>query len=557
MKSTERRESIRSYFYLILIYLLAHILLNVISGQWWDDWCYWINGTQELKKAYFESGIPLQAYFIASVMWIPNWGYRIVSFFLYLLVGLLFYGIIRKIEFLSEEDAFFIAAIAMTVPVNDARSVLNCFGYTLEIALFMIGFFIATRIENAKSKKKYVFRTISLICLYLSYTMESLLVFTGIIWLYFFYTIWKNNEDKKFLSVISVFFKAYWDYALLPFLFFVLKGIFFKPYGRYAGYNSITLKSLLRGTLLSPISMLKTGAYIVRSYLLQAGMVSLGVIVMVTIIYVVIHIKTQNGEEDAENKIAVKKSLLILLLGLIIYYAGIYAYIIVRGGSSLANTGVGGRDSMLAGFGIGIMAVAFSRLLPIKRIFQNIIPIILIILGIFHFNEWYLNYQEDWYHQLEVRNAIEDNDGFLGDNTILCDFSNPSPIGGTRFYSINGMSYTVTGEKDKFYFSGINDLTYGLTEHDFTAGGYNCDNYDSSDTTIAGVLFINNASINDLDLLKMRFYEVFDKDIFEEEIKSKTDYRYVKILKETSDKIYEEYSYGELTPETLKMLCDK
>ena len=41
MKFTERRENIRSYFCFKLIYLLAHVLLNAISGQWWDEYLHW------------------------------------------------------------------------------------------------------------------------------------------------------------------------------------------------------------------------------------------------------------------------------------------------------------------------------------------------------------------------------------------------------------------------------------------------------------------------------------------------------------------------------------
>ena len=49
-------------------------------------------------------------------------------------------------------------------------------------------------------------------------------------------------------------------------------------------------------------------------------------------------------------------------------------------------------------------------------------PIVFIVLGIFHFNEWYLNYQEDWYQQKVLASVIEEHDGFGEDNTIYCYF---------------------------------------------------------------------------------------------------------------------------------------
>ena len=268
----------RHRIYLAVIYTAAHLMLCLISGQWWDDWCYWINGPEQLVSLYSASGIPMQAYYIMSVMWLPNWGYRIVVFVLFLLVALIFYEILRKTDVFSEDDAFFIAAVAMTVPVNDARTVLNCYAYTFEIFLFMCGFLLATKIKLFSGAKKYLIRVISLILLAGSYTMESLLVFTGIIWFYFLYDVAKNNKNEKAVRKVLLFIRSYWDYLVLPFAFFVLKRIFFKPYGAYAEYNQLTKDSLITGAVLSPKSAFLTGVDIGRSYLTQAGIISLVVV---------------------------------------------------------------------------------------------------------------------------------------------------------------------------------------------------------------------------------------------------------------------------------------
>lgn len=550
---TSKKMNNRYYLKLILIYVVAHVLLCLISGQWWDDWGYWIGGARSLKTAYLESGIPLQAYNIISVMWIPNWGYRIVVFFFFLIIGLLFFSIIRGLNFIPDDDAFWMSAVAMTVPINDARTVLNCYGYSLALFLFMIGFFVAIKAGKCYGWKKVLLRVSSLAFLLYSYTTESLLVLTGLIWLYFLYDIWKKNTDKSVFQNIKVFLKSYGDYFFFPFIFFIFKRIFFKPYGRYTGYNNVTIKSLIKGILFSPYAALKTGASIVCSYIQQISLPSMIVVVGIVIIYLVALWKRRDVVFGTESTI--KKRVIILVLGFLVYYAGIFAYIIIRGGAALNTTGVGGRDAMLAGFGIGIIVVAFSRLLPMKRSIQNLIPVILVVLGIFHFNDWYLNYQEDWFYQQELSNAISENDELGKDNTILCDFLTESPIGGTRFYSINGLSYSITGSMDKFYFSGFEDLCYGVNFNEyFTKGGYNCDEYDSSDTTIDGVLVINNLPIDNLELLKIRFNEMFSPKKYDEAISAHTNYQYVKIDKETSDRIYEEYNERTITSERLRQI---
>ncbi len=544
---------------LALVYSAAHFMLLLISGQWWDDWCYWINGPEQLISLYSASGIPMQAYYILSVMWLPNWGYRIVVFVLFLLVALLFYEILRGMVIFSEDDAFFIAAVALTVPVNDARTVLNCFAYTVEIFLFMAGFLLATKIRLFSGAKKYLIRIVSLILLVGSYTMESLLVFTGIIWLYLLYDIAKNNKNEKPGRKVLLFIRAYWDYLVLPFAFFVLKRIFFKPYGAYAEYNQLTKDSLIRGAVLSPKSALFTGVDIGRSYIAQAGIIPLVLVAAAIAGYLVfkkLRAKDSGNAKESPKK-QIRKWLLILVLGLVTYFAGIFAYVVVRKGETLAVTTVDSRDVMLAGFGIAIFIVAVSRLIPVKRTFQNLLPIVFIVLGIFHFNEWYLNYQEDWYQQKVLASVIEQNDGFGEDNTIYCYFSEPSIVATTRTYTVNGISYTVTGKMDKLYFTRIADLQYGLTEHDFSGSGFNCEDYDTSDRTIDGVLFINVVPVSDSDLIRMRIHEITNPELFGKDIEDITDITYVQISSETSDKIYESYGAGDLTPEILREIVEE
>lgn len=532
---------------LIIIYSLAHWLLCFISGQWWDDWNYWINGAESIKTAYLESGIPQQAYNILSVMWIPNWGYRVVVFFVFLAVGLLFFSILTSVDFFSKEDAFWISAVAMTVVVNDARALLNCYGYTLALLLFMIAFYIITRIRAYRgSRQIWMLRVFSWVLLLYSYTTESLLVFTGVIWLYLFYYIWNDNKEKQIISKIIIFIKKYSDYLGLPFLFFCTKRLFFKPYGAYVGYNSINLESLVDGILVLPFAAFKTGENLIHSYLLQASCVPMIVFLIVVLVYMMYAKKTENSMKQEKIRI-----LATFILGCVVYCAGIFPYIVIRG-EALKTIGPDGRDVMMAGFGVGIIVVAFCRIFPLKKYIQNFIPILFIVLGIFHFNEWYLNYQEDWYHQKIFANGLADKGELGDDDVILCDFSFNSPNISTRFYSLNGMSYLATGKMDKFFLNGINDLRYGIVFNENFQKGYNADDFDISDMTIDAVMFINNIPISNSKCLEMRFDEILRKDIFERKIGNLTDVQYVRIDKAGSDSIYDLYKNSELTSEGLK-----
>lgn len=325
--------------------------------------------------------------------------------------------------------------------------------------------------------------------------------------------------------------------------------LYFKPYGAYAGYNTITIDLLIENTLGSPLTAINTFIRICMTYKYQIDIISIIVLFLFIILYLIIQKKKNSVEEI--KKIQIKKHILFFVLGVIVYYAGLFAYIVIRG-NSLLNEGVDGRDSMLAGFGIAIMFVAASRCIPIKKCLQNLIPIFFIVLGTFYFNNAYLNYQEDWYHQQQFANSIEQYHGFNNDNTILCDFSDSSPINGTRFYSLNGNSYIQTGKMDKFYFCSINDLSIGLNFNNAFLNGYNADEYDPSDMTIDGVLIINNPPISNKEILRIRFDELFLPEVYEQDIKKLSDIQYIRISKEFSNRLYDLYTSKTLTSSILR-----
>ena len=119
------------------------------------------------------------------------------------------------------------------------------------------------------------------------------------------------------------------------------------------------------------------------------------------------------------------------------------------------------------------------------------------------------------------------------------------------------MYYTVTGKRDKFFFSGIDDLQYGLTQNiNLKSKGYNCIDYDSSDFTIDGVIVINNKPIDNVSLLKLRFFEMFNPNKFKKELGVIADYKYFRIALNESDKIYDEYLKGNLTSQLLRQMLE-
>ena len=548
----EKNKTLSEYKYivaLILIYFAAHGISCVISGIWWDDWTIWMSSSETIKNTFWSNGLPWEAYNLFSVMWIPNNGYKIIVFLLFLLGGIFFYNILLTINLFNEKDAFWIAAIYMTVPVNDARITLICYGYTLSLFLFLLAFFLITKMEQFSLVKRRIVKVISLLLFLYSYTTASLLVMMCTVWLYLLYKTIKTHKGKSYMAYVKTFVLTYWDFLILPFIYFFIKNIFFRPSGRYANYNSVTTQALVKGVVLAPFASVKTFAIIVYNYCKQFGLISIILIAFIVVVYFV-----KVGKKDfLKEKKQIKRNLLMFGIGALAYMAGVFPYIVVRAGA-IVCTGVGGRDSMMAGFGISIMLYSFVKLTNFPHMLQKTVFITAIILGIFHFNNWYLNYQEDWYQQLRFANEVAENKELKNDTTVLCDFSYESPCGATRFYTLNGISYYITGKKDKFYMSSIQDLQYGVEYNIYFKEGFNADDYDFYDTTVDSVLVIDNIPIENKKLLRLRFDEIFRPKVFKNNIDALCDIEYVSIPEQLSEEIYNVYFDNQLNSEILRGL---
>ncbi len=544
VNSTRKKKII----WLIVIYTLSQLLLCFVSGQWWDDWGVWGKNTKDIINLWLEHGTPTYIISFFSVMWIPNWGYRFVVFFLYLVDGILAFLIICESRFFSEKDAFYIAAVAITVPVNDARITLICFDYAWSLALFSIGFYWLLLSQGRGTPKKIFYRILSLFFLFWSYSLESLLVFTGVIWIYIIADILRSNKCNFTWGYVLKDLNGYLSFFALPFLFYFIKNTVFKPYGRYSNYNSVTIQRMYENGVNSLHSLTESFKLVVNSYINQISFISIGLFVAAVICLTIKNREVDKCEKRTYCCVQINR----IVLGVIVYFAGMFAHIVVRDGLIIRNTAIDGRDMMLAGYGIAIIAVSFSNLFSRRTVIQRLLPVLLIILGSFHFNNWYLKYQEDWFYQVGFANAIIENDLFKNDNTILCDFATPSPIEGTRFYTLNGMYRDISGKQDKFFFSDISELKYGVDFKDSLLYGYNCDDYKEIDTSIDGVLLIDNCPFENIEIVRMRFYELVNNARFEEEIKNRIKSRYIEISEETSELIYRQYLERKLNSDLLR-----
>lgn len=540
---------------LTIIYFFAHWYLLVATGCWWDDWIVVYSTAEQLKERFCSSGRPWQAYNLMSVRWIPNGGYRIVVFVMFYLGSIFVYQILRSTKIFSNADCFWICALYIVVPINDARITLICYGYTLSLFLFWLSFYLITIWRNKKGKVRIGLRVLSLALLFYSYHPESLLVFTSLIWMYLFYDALREmDKESNLLHRCLYILIKNMDFLLLPFLNFAIRRSLFKPYGAYEGYNSFNAHSLFKGIINFPKSACRTFVNVINNYKQQFGGTFLILFFLLVVVVLGYLFKCKNVE--TEERKSGKTSWLMFAFGIVVYFIGVFPYIIVRG-QDIGGVGVTGRDALLLGLGIAIMLYYGVRLIRWHPVFNKVVYIAIISLGILHFNIWYLNYQEDWYQQLQFEYEIAANPQIKQNNTFLCKFAYASPCDATRFYTLNGISYKVFGDQSRFFMGSVNEMGMNENLQPYLLNGYGMDNYDTNDISIDGVLLINNEPICNREVLSLRWDEGFHKDIFKDRICDKIDVEYITITEEKSKELYGAYKQGKLNSQNVNLFIGK
>ena len=152
---------------------------------------------------------------------------------------LLVYRILGLQSWIRNEDRLLIVILFLVSPLYAARVALVDFPYTFCLFLFFLGWYLIGKNRLA-----------SLSCFFLSFNMESLLVFYLLPVLDYYF---RENNSGRLRDLITWGFRKL-DFIVAPFIWFAIKLLFYRPFGIFAGYNEAFGGSNL---LKSPLLQLK------------------------------------------------------------------------------------------------------------------------------------------------------------------------------------------------------------------------------------------------------------------------------------------------------------
>lgn len=527
---------------IITSYCIAHWGLLIVSGYWWDDAIIRIRDIASLQELYRQTGFVFGDLF-AIIMISCKYNYRCIVFVLGLITSILIYLVARESEVFDESASFWVGAFFNLIPINDARVTYICFPYTISLFLFSLSFFQTIIWKKGMLVNVRLVRIISLILLLLSYTTGSILVMTSIIivWL-LFYDIRQNVNCKSVKSILDKVPKILFsniDYVLLPIVYWVIKSLFFQAYGPYKGYNTISRSGLFLSLVNLPLEVMASIKHILDSYMLiisKSGKFVLVILVTSFVIGIFIYFQKED-EQNMDNMMHVFGQLII---GFMLVFLGVFPYVAVGRSGGLYNTGVVGRDSLLIGFGGAICIYCLGKIF-FKEWFRYTIYVLLMILGIIHFNYWYANYQKEWYKNLEFQDAVASVSDLKTENTFWVVNQYETPCGSSSFYYRNVSAYEVDGNQSRMF------STMRFLADDFQEAYlhyYGMDDYDNSDRSIDGIIILNDNKMSIVDLIKLKGIEIKDYDKFAKEINSLDRYEYYPITEEESDYLIDTYRKG-------------
>ncbi len=439
MKKLWRQTWFRDGLMLFVIYLLIHGFMLILTGTFHDDWTSWFRDAETKSLEGWESGRPYYSLVIEAVWWLPGYGYRILAFLTYFVSYLGMYLTLCHVPEIKRKGALWIAVLAMSMPINDARVLLANYPYALGMMLFWIAAWLF--VKNIHQLTRIPVRAGILILFFLSFTLNSNLVMYGGVLLYILIRV-RPREYIRYL-----------DFAALPIVFFLLNKILFPTHGAFAAenYNAVTVSGLAWAIAAIPQT--------IRNLLLgmtetltdnHVGLIAAIVAAVLCEAFLLWREHRKTGTPSAEQvRVGEKQNLVTFLFGLVMFIAGFFSYTVVREVAMLNLTGITGRDSIQLGFGAALMLYSF----PIKSL-RRPMAIFAAVLAVFHFGNWYLYYQAEWYRELAFQKQIVKIEEIAGGGNYVVNDSQNSAVEERRFYTWSGNAAAATGRQNLFLFNG-------------------------------------------------------------------------------------------------------
>ena len=500
---------------LFALYAISFFLMLTNTGIFWDDWTLYNMPSAIILDTFKQAG-SLSGYFHTFLLSMGHsvLAYRVLVFTIYFLCAIFLYFILSGIDEVDRFDRFLIVTLFAVLPVNNARIALINAPAALCHFMFWLGFLLLSRYLKSG---RISFRFLALIFFFASFHIASMLVFYLTALLYIIYFEFRKRTSPA--SLIRKFF-SYSDFVILPVAFWVLKMKFLKPYGMYAGYNQILPQPLSRekvyayaGNLLDLMISSVSSSFLepLKHSFTENSYIEL--ILLGILIFLVLFKKRLLQTTDQKH--------IFFYLGWFLFFLAVFPYCAVGKLPRLDDWS--SRYQLIIPLGVSLILVYGTKLLiPSERIqkyFYSLFIASFLVTNVSH----YVDFQKDWYKQASLLENFKHSEVLKANtsfsfNDKMKEFNANERI--YRFYEYTGLMKLAFGDEKR----GV-DLGVPIKPDTFAY----CNMKDFVMIKAQYAVDIHAGKIiGKRDLIKMKYFELFNKEEYIKNIRGLSVLKYYK-----------------------------
>lgn len=500
----------RDLYILFGLYLITNIFLLInIDGLYWDDWAAYKQSPETMKIFFAEiqHGIKGDFFLFLSRFYNGIYSFRLFIFFGTFLMGIFVYLILSTIKELDKQAIFFITLLFLIVPVNSVKLLISIAPFVFPVLIFYLAFYLLALYTKHHN---LLLRLLILALFFTSFSTNSILVFYFSIFIYLYYINFNFTHDKL-LHKSKLLLKQYWDFFILPFIYFIYKAVYLKPYGLYEGYNGIGISSLWKAPVL-----------VIKSFFtslinpVEASFILIGIAPSFILLYIVhkAYKKWLTKTTMSTNLSQTNKTLLIV--GFLIFILAVLPYCMV---GKLPNyKHFDSRFQLLTPLGISFILYFSINYFAEKFKFSNHLKLsILATLTIlFMTKTMYDGYRFniDWFYSVGIQENMREMEVIKNNTTFITVEDSKQYLANHRdipYYEYNGMLKQVFGDDKRFASESIEQINSYSKFKDYPQ--YNFSSWVPSEPIYLSIVF---SSISDRDLVRLFYYKFSDDIKFKE-----------------------------------------
>jgi hypothetical protein len=229
-----------------LVALVFHGAMLLETVRVSDDWSFlaWLTRKEwtTLHGVHVYSNALLLEYYARAYAYFPDilLAARAAAFLFVLAGGLLAYLLCAETGYLENAESIFVALIAMVYPGYLMYTSLTLGAFTFCLMLFLAAALVALRSERRSGAAHAGMRLAALLLFFLSFSMNSLLVFFGAFLLLHFLVL-RREWSLPWAAAAWRYAQRRADYLAIPLVFWSTKWITKAVYETNPDYNAITL----------------------------------------------------------------------------------------------------------------------------------------------------------------------------------------------------------------------------------------------------------------------------------------------------------------------------